>query len=537
MSVRGNILNHNLSINLAGIYYCLYLCLFMACFLPDTRLFQDDLIRSKWLFTEIFLILLVMVQSIHILKSHKCIFKYQIYFKDVFAETLVTVAFIEAVYALIHICLNGLGNTPVNGTFDNPAGLAFCLCIALPFHGVLWDKWAQYKVCLWLLLFSTIMIASVILLTASRTGWICVGLYSIILLQKRLYGHDNLKVFIFVVLTGTLLWAVWGFKQDSTSGRFFILERSWDMIQDSPIKGYGIGGFLREYMLCQADYFKSHTGSDYAWFASEIFHPLNEFVWIWIEFGLLGVLLVVVVFIWSFISLYRKKDSFSQSLFASLCGLFVFSCFSYPFKYPLGLVLSLCILICVWVESAKGLKIKLCKWRILGSIGLFLSVISLGYLSVSCFYEYRWNQVAKISLRGYSKEMMPEYKKIYGYYYNNPFFLYNYTSELFYAEQYETALKIAKECFDHWPSYNLSLLTGDICRSYGKYKESLYYYELAQNMCPNRFAPLEGLYYSYKALNDFHQADSIATLVKNKKIKINSVEVQRIIDRIKRDSQ
>lgn len=47
-------------------------------------------------------------------------------------------------------------------------------------------------------------------------------------------------------------------------------------------------------------------------------------------------------------------------------------------------------------------------------------------------------------------------------------------------------------------------------------------------MCPVRFAPLEGLYRIYKACNEPDKADSISTVIHNKKIKILSPEIIKI---------
>lgn len=136
---------------------------------------------------------------------------------------------------------------------------------------------------------------------------------------------------------------------------------------------------------------------------------------------------------------------------------------------------------------------------------------------------------------GHSREMMPRYADLYRHYHRDASFLYNYTAEQFYAGQYEEALKTAKECRALWPSYNLSLLTGDICRAAGKYGEAVQYYVQAHWVCPVRFAPLEGLYYAYKSGNRPLMADSVANVIFRKKIKVDSRDVQRIKKEILED--
>jgi Lipid A core - O-antigen ligase and related enzymes len=63
------------------------------------------------------------------------------------------------------------------------------------------------------------------------------------------------------------------------------------MITDKPLFGHGIGGFQREYMLYQAEYFKNHPDSNYAMLADIVKHPFNEFLLL-VEQGLVGGLLV-----------------------------------------------------------------------------------------------------------------------------------------------------------------------------------------------------------------------------------------------------
>lgn len=181
-------------------------------------------------------------------------------------------------------------------------------------------------------------------------------------------------------------------------------------------------------------------------------------------------------------------------------------------------------------------------WRakslyVCGIVMIALSASMLALMAVSYSYEYRWSKAARYALRGHSREMMPQYAELYKHYHRNPSFLYNYAAEQFYASQYKGALKTATECWEYWPSYNLSLLTGDICRAAGWYDKAVAYYETAHYMCPVRFAPLEGLYYAYKLKNEPWKADSIAELVEKKKIKVNSVDVQRIKAEIHEDIQ
>lgn len=489
----------------AGVYFYLFLCLFAACFFPPVRGFSEEWLRPKWVLAETVGLLVLLIFGIQVLVACKHrgagrrAFGWRGCVEDAFCEALVGVAFLEAVYAIVRMFRGGQEGMAASGTFDNPAGLAFCLCAALPFHACLWQRcpgglWFRSALAV-----SALVILTAILCTGSRTGWICLALYAALWLQKQWQGHRMMKLTILAVLAVGLAWGISVVKTDSTNGRRFILERSWELVQARPFAGYGPGGFLREYMPRQADYFKAHADSGHAWLASEVYHPLNEFVWVWIECGLPGVLLSLGALAWLLSGLFRRRDIFSRMLAVSLCACVVFALFSYPLKYPLASVIGIAAVgrMCSGMLGRGRMNGKC--WRWVGMVGIVVAVVALIKVSVAYSYEYEWSRVARQALRGHSREMMPRYAELYGHYRHDASFLYNYAAEQFYAGRYEEALSTAKECRALWPSYNLSLLTGDICRAAGKYGEAVRHYEQAHWMCPVRFAPLEGLYYAYKS--------------------------------------
>lgn len=525
----------------AGVYFYLFLCLFAACFFLPVRGFSEEWLRPKWVLAETVGLLVLLTFGIQVLvackhrDSGRRTFGQRGCVEEAFCEALVGVAFLEAVYAIVRMFRGGQEGMAASGTFDNPAGLAFCLCAALPFHACLWQRCPGR---LWFrsaLAVCALVILTAILCTGSRTGWICLALYAALWLQKQWQGHRMMKLTILAVLAVGLAWGISVVKTDSTNGRRFILERSWELVQARPFAGYGPGGFLREYMPRQADYFKAHADSGHAWLASEVYHPLNEFVWVWIEYGLPGVLLSLGALVWLLSGLFRRRDIFSRMLAVSLCACVVFALFSYPLKYPLASVIGIAAVgrMCSGMLGRGRMDGKCWRWA--GMAGIVVAVVALIKVFVAYSYEYEWSRVARQALRGHSREMMPRYAGLYGHYRHDASFLYNYAAEQFYAGRYEEALSTARECRALWPSYNLSLLTGDICRAAGKYGEAVRHYEQAHWMCPVRFAPLEGLYYAYKSGRQRDRADSVADVVARKRIKVDSPDVQRIKKEILED--
>lgn len=69
------------------------------------------------------------------------------------------------------------------------------------------------------------------------------------------------------------------------------------MIKDNPVTGYGSGGFLANYMNYQAEYFARDTDNKYAMLAGDVKHPFNEYILLVVNYGLIGFLLFLLLFI------------------------------------------------------------------------------------------------------------------------------------------------------------------------------------------------------------------------------------------------
>ncbi len=510
-------------------YTLLYAALCIACGFPVMNMFYDRMLTPKWVGTFIIAGALSATTGIWLIKKGNDIPHFKIWC-DVFC----IVATLESLYALINAFANShMWHLGVAGTFDNPAGLAFFLCVSLPFSCFAYKNKEMHKREKTFYIVANCMVALTLLLTRSRTGMLCLTIYTLIFLwlsaKTKKVWKSGITVLV-VIISGILLFS---HKFGSTSGRLFILTRTWSLIQEKPWMGYGPDGFNREYMKRQAAYFEIHPDCEAAILADETWHPLNEFAYLWVNYGIcapmaLLALLVALVYI-----LWRKQEQDLRCTGYALIPLFFFSAFSYPFKYPITwVVLVLCI-----IMAGKGLglnPIRNKKANVATIAILWCTAILFGFFTFREIpYEKEWGQSSWKAMKGKSREMMPQYERLYAHYRNNPEFLYNYAAELFQAGYTGKAWYIAQACRKQWSKYNLELLTGDICRELRKYEEAICHYREAAYMCPVRFAPLEGLYYAYRNIGDSIRADSIAYIVQQKKVKVPSWEVERIKREIK----
>lgn len=99
------------------------------------------------------------------------------------------------------------------------------------------------------------------------------------------------------------------------------------MIWLHPWFGYGNGGFEAHYMDIQATYFMRHPFSEYGMLADNIKHPLNEWIAATIDFGFIGLFVIVSFFALTirYANKHPSKNS-SQELMI-LIGIGIFSCF------------------------------------------------------------------------------------------------------------------------------------------------------------------------------------------------------------------
>jgi len=295
-----------------------------------------------------------------------------------------------------------------------------------------------------------------------------------------------MKCTLGLFLAVALIWGALSYKPQSTKGRLFIAQRTFQLIQRHPLSGYGPGGFLKEYMDCQGRFFAQHPYHEAAMLADEVQHPLCEFLYAWTELGLLGPLALVSLFAWIFL-----QSSASRWI---LLPLFVFCCFSYPLLYPIG-----------WLPFFAGLAEFSAKkwhfWLLKAGAGLFLLAVfmklcmDLGFIA-------------------------------------SPFHSYNRASRAYRKGQFAEAEIAARQCSQCCSSYNLELLSGDIEHHLGNDSAAVQHYISASHMCPVRFAPLEGLYAAYSAMGDTAMAKSVAKAIAEKPIKIQSSEVYRIKNEI-----
>lgn len=497
----------------------------IACYMPPLYLFTDAHLLPKWYLCIGGLTVMGMLTAVVLLrKKHGCSYRL---IPPFFCKVFTAATTLECLWVFVCIIRSGLRQGGEVGTLGNPAELALHLSIAIPIVLMLASHCKEWR---WRMLYGTasVLFAFVLWLTQSRTGLICLALYGIIglwvvvrrCIHQKLLRWGIYGVTVVVLLAGTSAFVTFH-KTDSTSGRSFILSRSWELVKEHPWAGHGHRGFEREYMLRQADYFKEHPDSEYAQLADEIRHPLCEFVYVWVNYGVVApvVLLVLLVLpMWRWWRGDRKMQPFLLPMLAIL----VFSCFSYPFYYPIAWLT-------VGASALYAARRVLLHWRkhpLSPYLLLVINLIIFGITITDAVQEHRWYQAYRHSFR--DDAALKEYEDLRPYFHRNHVFLYSYAMASFKRKNLDKAEQMIAECGQYWSGYNRELLAGDICYYRKEYPDATTHYQMAHHMCPVRFAPLEGLYKVYGITGDTLLQQEVATQIATKQIKVNSTDVMRI---------
>ncbi len=415
--------------------------------------------------------------------------------------------------------------------FDNPAGVASLLCVTFPFVFIFPNKNATSRNVAKIMLLIDVIVFFFI---QSRMGLLTISVQTIIwMYMERDYfrGKKIWSVLLFIAIIGFSLLFIR--KMSSTNGRFLILRICWKMIEDDIWLGHGIHGFAREYMLYQADFLKQIDAQELYMLTDNITHPLSEYVLVAINFGIIGLVSMLIISFGAFrLALKGNNRLFVIILFS---GMALLSMFSYPFRYPMTfLALGCCFLssgIDVWNKTSlvfKKMFSGIMTFVIIMFMTFFLSwyranvifsdAINMLYADKSCASFIRKNVLSK------TDKML-----IY-----NPHYLYSRAVIYFYAKDYDAAINDALNSSKQISNYNTELLLGSVFKESGQNDLAEMHYREASYMCPSRITPLYCLFRLYEELKDEMKMEEVGRELLSKPVKISSPETRAMRLDVKR---
>lgn len=324
-----------------------------------------------------------------------------------------------------------------------------------------------------------------------------------------------------LVFLGGMLYV---YKPESANGRFLIWSISLGMVADRPLCGWGIEGFISQYMNRQAEYFIQNPDSPFSILAGEVCHPFNEFILVAVNYGI-ATLICMLVFMWFTLRMVLCSICPQKSLMASIwVVLNMWCCFSYPFAVPFVWLIILLLIYVAYGAFVKKHKPKLVSIGIL-CICIFSFFVIYPYYKKE-FYRVHIQEQAESNV---DDEIMARYADMYEGYKDNRLFLYNYGALLHYTGQYEESLKVLKECTIRMADYNVRILMADDFFHLDMPDSAIKEYRYAHAMIPCRYLPL---YYEMKLYQEYgeeDQARELAQIILSKTSKVkNSATVRQI---------
>lgn len=438
------------------------------------------------------------------------------------AIIIVAICALESIYGLLQaigIIKHYLGFRIV-GSFDNPAGYAACISVGIPFCILLINEKSRLK---YIGILASILIVLGVVMSESRAGILSIIVFAgcfIAHKYKHLFRNKAITaissvIILFLIITGLFL-----FKKDSATGRLLVWNITTGMIAEAPLFGSGYGSFKADYMEHQAAFFENDPDNKYSLLADNITHPFNEYLFLSVEYGVVGLVLLGLIFICILLSL-KKSDNVVYSL--CVVSIVVFAFFSYPLRYPfIVVVLAYCF---AQIRAGKEYSIQL---KAVVRSGVIAAVCACSYLLIKDIrFESKWKELVRQTTLGRTRKVISEYENLYDHWNWNPFFLYNYGANLNRIEEYQKSLDILSECQRYFNDYDVQMIIADNYLHLNDIDSAESHYKKASHMIPCRFMPLYKLLEIYKSTNQ-DAAINLAEEILAKPIKVPSSMINNI---------
>ena len=366
--------------------------------------------------------------------------------------------------------------------------------------------------------------------STSRTGIIAMSLSAIYLLWKLFRFR---KRYAFTAAAGAvllLLTLLFFVKKDSSDGRAFILENTVAMIAEKPA-GWGKRGFEANYMYRQAEYFRNNNNETAAMLADDIKHPLNEFLYIAVNYGVHILLLAVMGVVILIILLYKRHTKESRSTLHFMALLVIWCCFSYPFSVSFVPVMLL-----GYITELPGVEQLRRKWYLCYP-AVMLLLLYAG-ISLRAFNDEReWNNAIEEYRNGNKNVAMQVFDRWEELHIDKGAMLFSLATIEYNNKDYDKCIEVCNMCSNHLASYDLEFVLANSYLFAGNSEKALEHFGVAHNMCPNRFVPLYKQFKIYKAQGDTEMMISTGNEILSKRVKVQSRKIDIILNNVRYELQ
>lgn len=318
------------------------------------------------------------------------------------------------------------------GSFFNPGPYGGFIALMFPLLLHYWFLFKQKKHDLsYFFIAVGVICFAVFPATLSRTAWIAAiaGCLVVVIVNTRFMFR--LRVFWrrrekqFIVYSAILCiclaagaCGIYHLKKDSADGRLFIWKITALAIQESPVKGTGMGGFPAAYAHAQLNYFKSGKATETEKrVAGSPEYAFNEYLRIFLEQGIVGGVIFLML---TFLIIRNGIKNKQIGAAGSFLTLSVFAIASYPYSlWEFPVVWVLLGTVCTAGFESDNARIYRYGWKKISLsvllIGILCSVSILCTLRQKEFYRAKkeWKKQQPFYTMKAYESVIDDYTELY----------------------------------------------------------------------------------------------------------------------------
>ena len=446
------------------------------------------------------------------------------------------------------IISNANDNFVYGGSMGNQGALAALFSITIPILlsvSFVFKRTKKYENFYYTILFCLLIMLYFVIVSKSRAAWIACFIGCLFVLSRQFDIISKLKRFFkkttyilisivaFMLVVTIVSIALYHFKPDSAIGRLFIWKVSLLTPHDNLFFGAGIDSFYANYGNWQMNYFMNQETTDIErTIADYVTCAYNEFLEIFLEQGVLGVLLFFSLFVFALRA--KVHNHISLGAKASLGAVLILSIFTYPFNMPLVFVHTFCMISLLLRDRQNSLlnMAHVAKAAIIGSA----IITTIGYSSILCSEYIIRRGMVYLNNKDFDKAIQ-YFDKVQPFMLNDGLFYFYYASAKYQSAQYEESIKLLQQAEEMSSNPSIYMLLAENYKELEQYDNAIREYYNAFYMIPSHMYPKYQIALLYKQMGKQDDAYKVAQeiiampeKVPSQATKTIKEEMQRMID-------
>jgi O-antigen ligase len=301
----------------------------------------------------------------------------------------------------------------VNATFGHKNLLSAYIFLCFPMVLVQWVFFKKSMLKIVIIISASLLMLSVILLLQTRAVLFALGVSAIAAILLLLFSFPILKraqkrIAILFVLGGALLAGSFLYlnraklniitQTESFTERANLWNNTWEMINEQPLAGVGAGNWqihFSKYGMKQF-YKTNYTVTEGL---TTFQRPHNDFLWVWSETGIAGLLVFGLIFIFTMTYTFRlikRQETLSEkfihaALFIQVLSYIIISLVDFPLErieHPVVIVSSIALIAGGYAGKNKGFRVKKWVWAVV--------ILFSGYTIYVC--SQRWKSELQLKM-------------------------------------------------------------------------------------------------------------------------------------------